>query len=351
LIDQTQNDLYQDRYFSGINLDLSKALFIFSYNDPEQIDKILLDRIHRIKFDNLTLDEKMTICNKYLIPEINAKMGFEDTVQLDDEIISHIIETYTCEPGVRKLKEILFDLFGEINIEILKCTNETIKIPIVITKEVLQNKYLKKYKEIKYNKIHELDTIGVINGLWANSLGMGGVLPIEAMFYPSETFLDLKLTGLQGDVMKESMNVAKTLAWSLTNIETKQKLIKQFEETKCQGIHVHCPEGAVSKDGPSAGAAITTVMYSLFNNKNEILCNQMFIDEAFVNFDKYNLSMVPQFLKSLLLYFNNIIVVSHIDLIQDNIDEITEIKYNKISGVSEMTYNSQKRTITKKTKK
>jgi DNA repair exonuclease SbcCD ATPase subunit len=90
---------------------------------------------------------------------------------------------------------------------------------------------------------------------------------------------------------------------------------------------------------------------SLFNNKNEILCNQIFIDEGFVNFDKHNLSMVPAFLKSLLLYFNNVIVVSHIDLIQDNIDEITEIKYNKHSGVSEMTYNSQKKTITKKTKK
>ena len=90
---------------------------------------------------------------------------------------------------------------------------------------------------------------------------------------------------------------------------------------------------------------------SLFNNKNEILCNQIFIDEGFVNFDKYNLSMVPQFLKSLLLYFNNVIIVSHIDMIQDNIDEIAEIKYNKLSGVSEMTYNSQKKTIIKKTKK
>ena len=90
---------------------------------------------------------------------------------------------------------------------------------------------------------------------------------------------------------------------------------------------------------------------SLFNNKNEILCNQIFIDEGFVNFDKHNLSMVPNFLKSLLLYFNNVIIVSHIDMIQDNIDDIAEIKYNKISGVSEMTYNSQKRTITKKTKK
>jgi DNA repair exonuclease SbcCD ATPase subunit/DNA repair exonuclease SbcCD nuclease subunit len=90
---------------------------------------------------------------------------------------------------------------------------------------------------------------------------------------------------------------------------------------------------------------------SLFNNKNEILCNQIFIDEGFVNFDKYNISMVPQFLKSLLLYFNNVIIVSHIDMIQDNIDEIGEIKYNKSTGVSEMTYNSQKKTITKKTKK
>ena len=90
---------------------------------------------------------------------------------------------------------------------------------------------------------------------------------------------------------------------------------------------------------------------SLFNNKNEILCNQIFIDEGFVNFDKYNLSMVPSFLKSLLLYFNNVIIVSHIDMIQDNIDDIAEIKYNKLTGVSSMTYNSQKKTITKKTKK
>ena len=90
---------------------------------------------------------------------------------------------------------------------------------------------------------------------------------------------------------------------------------------------------------------------SLFNNKNEILCNQIFIDEGFVNFDKYNLSMVPSFLKSLLLYFNNVIIVSHIDMIQDNIDEIAEIKYNKLTGISSMTYNSQMKTIIKKIKK
>jgi DNA repair exonuclease SbcCD ATPase subunit len=85
---------------------------------------------------------------------------------------------------------------------------------------------------------------------------------------------------------------------------------------------------------------------SLFNNKNEILCNQLFIDEGFVNFDKYNLSIVPQFLKSLLLFFNNVIIVSHLDMIQDNIDEIAEIIFNKSTGVSFMTYNNQINTIT-----
>jgi ATP-dependent Lon protease len=78
LIDSTQNDVFQDKYFSGIDIDLSKALFIFSYNDPDQIDRILLDRIHRIKFDNLTLDDKIVIVEKYILPDINKRMGFSN---------------------------------------------------------------------------------------------------------------------------------------------------------------------------------------------------------------------------------------------------------------------------------
>jgi len=266
LIDTTQNDTFQDKYFSGINLDLSKVLFIFSYNDPDQIDRILLDRIHRIKFDNLSLDDKKVIVSQYIIPEINKKMGFEnETVHLNDEVIEYIIETYTLEPGVRKLKEVLFDLFGEINIELLKY-NDEISIPFIITKDLIDNKYLKKYYKIEYTNIHDENKIGIINGLWANSLGKGGIIPIETNFFPTSNFLDLKLTGLQGDVMKESMNVAKTLAWNLTNDKQKTVLLKKFNDTKCQGLHVHCPQGAVSKDGPSAGTAITIAIYSLFNS-------------------------------------------------------------------------------------
>ena len=270
LIDSTQNDSFQDKYFSGINIDLSKVLFIFSYNDPEQIDKILIDRIHRIKFDNLSLNEKIVIVNKYILPDINKNMGFENIVEISDKIIEYIVDNYTLEPGVRKLKELLFDLYGEINIELLKCKDsEEIEIPIIITEEMLENKYLNKYNKIQEKIIHSHPEIGIINGLWANSLGRGGIIPIQTMFFPSTTFLEFKLTGLQGDVMKESMNVAKTLAWNITPIEVQKEWIKHFETTKCQGLHIHCPDGAVSKDGPSAGTAITVAIYSLLN-KNPI---------------------------------------------------------------------------------
>jgi ATP-dependent Lon protease len=274
LIDPSQNEHFQDKYFSGIPIDVSKALFIFSYNDADQIDRILLDRIHRIKFDNLSLKEKIVIVNKFILPEINEKMGFENIIKIDENTVQYIIEEYTSEPGVRKLKEILFDLYGEINIELL--TNDdsfTMNLPITITKELLNNKYFKKHQNIQETKIHPKNEIGIMNGLWANSLGRGGVIPIEVMFFPSDSFLELKLTGLQGNVMKESMNIAKTLAWSYCSENRIKDLIDFFDSTKSKGIHIHCPEGSINKDGPSAGAAIFVAIYSRLNNfhiKNNI---------------------------------------------------------------------------------
>lgn len=269
LIDTTQNTGFQDKYFSGIDLDLSKALFIFSYNDPSQIDKILLDRIHRIRFENLSLDEKKVIVRKYILPELDRKMGFYNSVILTDEIIEYIIETYTNESGVRKLKEVLFDLFGEINIELLKNANgiTEIDIPYNITKELLTERYLTKYDKIREKLIHTTPEIGVINGLWASANGRGGIIPIQTAWFPASSFLDLRLTGLQGDVMKESMNVAKSLAWNLLTPEIQHEWITRTTDTKNQGLHIHCPEGAVSKDGPSAGAAITLAIYSLFTKR------------------------------------------------------------------------------------
>jgi ATP-dependent Lon protease len=216
----------------------------------------------------------MVIVKQFLIPEINKKMGFENIVEISDEMVEFIIVNYTMEPGVRKLKEILFDLFGEINLSILKpAASDSCDIPIIITQENLETTYLSKYNKIIEKKIHRNPEIGIINGLWANNLANGGIIPIQTLFFPSSTFLELKLTGLQGDVMKESMNVAKSLAWNLTNVEIKKRWLKVFDETKDQGLHIHCPEGSVSKDGPSAGAAITVAIYSLLNKipiKNDV---------------------------------------------------------------------------------
>ena len=266
LIDQTQNDTFQDKYFNGVDLDLSKALFIFSYNDVELLDRILLDRIHRVKFNHLTVDDKIVITNKYIIPEITEKMGLVDMISLSDDVIKYIIDQYTCESGVRKLKEILFEIIGEINLKFLKNTCEY-SLPISITTDEVKYQYLKERHPYLPKKIHTEDSVGIINGLWANSAGQGGIISIEANYFPCGTLLDLKLTGMQGDVMKESMNVAKTLAWKMTPKDTQDTLTKQFTDSKHQGLHIHCPEGAVPKDGPSAGTAITTVLHSLFNNK------------------------------------------------------------------------------------
>jgi len=266
LLDSSQNDEFEDKYFAGVKLNLSKALIIVSYNDPNNIDKVLLDRIHRIKFDNLTLEDKLTIARDYIIPEIERKMGFDNTVLITGEILREIIDLYTSEPGVRKLKEILFDLYGAINMELLKCDDLTRKLPIQITSEELETKYLNRYTKMDEDKIADTNRIGTICGMWANSAGKGGILHIETAYFPSNTFLDLKLTGLQGDVMKESMNVAKSLAWSLCSDDVKKYLIEKFNDSKCQGLHIHCPKGGVQKEGPSAGIAIALAIYSLFNN-------------------------------------------------------------------------------------
>ena len=133
--------------------------------------------------------------------------------------------------------------------------------PINITIDDIKNYYLKERFKIVKTTILNDNNIGLINGLWANSLNSGGIMQIQAKFFPSSNNYELKLTGQQGDVMKESMNVAKSLAYDL---------LKEFNNDisfNKQAIHVHCPDGSTPKDGPSAGTAITLVIYSLLTNK------------------------------------------------------------------------------------
>jgi ATP-dependent Lon protease len=269
LLDPAQNDCFQDKYFSGIDLDLSKALFILSYNDVTAIDRILLDRIHRIKFSSLSLEDKLIICKAHLLPEIFKKMGLEEMITLNDDVLKFIIEEYTSESGVRKLKEVLFEIICEINLYILKNSDTDFNIPIDVTIIDIKNKYLKDKREVKIYKIHDESKVGVINALWANQLGQGGVLPLQASFIPCNKFLDLTLTGSMGEVMKESISVSLTNAWNLTNTERQKYLTEKYndkENNQVYGIHIHCPDISTKKDGPSATTAFTILIYSLFND-------------------------------------------------------------------------------------
>ena len=265
LLDTTQNECFQDKYFSGIDLDLSKVLFILSYNDVDAIDKILLDRVHRIKFDNLSIEDKIEICNKHLLPDIYKKVDLNGMIEIGKETLKFIIEEYTLEPGVRKLKEKLYEIVGEINLEIMKNSHlDAFPIPIIVTIDDIKNKYFKDRREIRFSKIAEESRIGSINCLYATSLGSSGILAASAKFFPATKFLELKLTGLLDQMMQESFQLSLTIAYNLLPLERQKELLAKHSNS---GIHLHMGDGSVSKSGTSAGIAITLLMYSLLSDK------------------------------------------------------------------------------------
>ena len=261
LTDLSQNDEFCDKYFSGVKLDLSQVLFIFSYNDFSLLDPILADRIHRVKFNKLNKYEKITIVNNYILPELLETVGFNNgDINFPKKVLEYIITTYTLEAGVRKLKEKIFEIVRELNLRYLMSNDLTFpfSVDIKLVDEIFHNNH-----KITIKKIAPVSRIGLVNGLYATASGIGGLTIIESFKTPSESKLLLELTGQQGDVMKESMKVAKTVAWNLIPLEIKNKIYKDMEENGNFGIHLHCPEGATPKDGPSAGAAITLAIVSL----------------------------------------------------------------------------------------
>ena len=265
LLDTTQNEGFQDKYFSGIDLDLSKVLFILSYNDVDAIDKILLDRVHRIKFDNLSIEDKIEIANKHLLPDIYKKVGLVNAIQFLPETLKFIIEEYTLEPGVRKLKEKLYEIVGEINLEIMKSDPSSATTTLItVTIDDVKNKYFKDRREIRVQMIANESRIGSINCLYATSLGSSGILAASAKFFPATKFLELKLTGLLDQMMQESFQISLTMAYNMLSEEQKKNLCISHASS---GIHLHMGDGSVSKSGTSAGIAITLLMYSLLSGK------------------------------------------------------------------------------------
>ncbi len=266
LTDLTQNDSFEDKYFSGIPLDLSKALIVFSFNDIDLIDPILRDRITVIETKPYNLQEKIQIINKYMLPEILKDVGFSNNeIIFSESIITYLIETFTNEAGVRKIKEKILEIIRDINLNIIH-GQANYDLPFNITKEYIDDLFKNKPK-MRINMIHKNPEIGLVNGLYATSTGVGGLTVIQVMKYPSDKMLDLTLTGQQGDVMKESVMYALRIAYNMLSEEEKNKILEDASNKKNFGLLIHTPEAATKKDGPSAGAAITLAIYSVLTGK------------------------------------------------------------------------------------
>lgn len=272
MTDPTQNNEFEDKYFAGIPLDLSKALIVFSFNDVSLLDPILRDRITIIDTHPLNLNDKLTIINDYMLPEICKDVGFNrNEIVISNDIIKYIIETYTCEAGVRKIKEKIVELVRDINLN--RFNSNDFPVPFNITMEYV-NRLFENKPKMRVKKIVSEPMVGLVNGLYATTAGVGGLTVIQLSRFPSEKMLDIMLTGKPGDMMKESVQYALKVAWGLLTKKLQNKLIKDSHNKKSFGIHIHCPDAATPKDGPSAGAAFTLAIYSLLTEKkiNNKIC-------------------------------------------------------------------------------
>jgi len=268
LTDPNSNDKFNDKFFQEINFPLNKVLFVFSYNDKSKIDKVLLDRIEQIEVTAYSMSDKIKIFNSHLLKELCADIDLNfNTIKFPNDVLSYIIDSFTYEAGVRDLKRKIEKILNKINLEklyqsgLFESQLYSEDNPLVITKEIV-DRYLDKPNIIP-RIIHDSHEIGVINGLYATTTGPGGVLPIIVYKnYSTENKFKIKITGQQKSVMKESIHFSLTLAMNLL----KNSFISDFMKKFPYGLHIHTPDGSTPKDGPSAGAAFTTVFISTILN-------------------------------------------------------------------------------------
>lgn len=265
LTDATQNDNFEDKFFNGIPLDLSKALIIFSFNDITLIDPVLKDRITIIETKPYTLTEKIHIVTKYMLPEVLTDVGYNvDEIKFTDEIVTYIINSFTNEAGVRKVKEKIVEIVRDINLKAIH--DPTIMFPFTVSFAYVDELFKNKPK-MKPDRIHKEPDIGMVNGLYATTSGIGGLTVIQVMKYPSDKMLDLTITGQQGEVMKESVMYALRIAYNMLPNDIKNKIIEDANNKKNFGLLVHAPDAGTKKDGPSAGTAMTLALYSTLIGK------------------------------------------------------------------------------------
>lgn len=253
VLDSEQNNKFVDHYID-IPFDLSNVMFITTANDISSIPAPLRDRMEIIEIESYTREEKFHIAKKHLIPKQLDECGFTSKeVKFSQKAIYFLIDFYTREAGVRTLERLIGSILRKCAVKKLADDIDSFKINEEEIEKILGHK---KYIS---DKLSKKDEVGVVNGLAWTSVG-GELLPIEVAVM--EGTGKVELTGSLGDVMQES---AKTAITCIRSHASALNLNTEFYKTK--DIHIHAPEGAVPKDGPSAGITMATAIYSALSSK------------------------------------------------------------------------------------
>ena len=253
VLDPEQNSMFQDHYLEE-TYDLSDVMFIATANYLENIPAPLLDRLEIINLSSYTELEKLNICKDHLISKVLKKDGLKPSqFSISDEMITHVIRHYTRESGVRELERMMETLARKATLEIYTKSKRSIKVTKKLVQEWLG------HEKFEYGTKEKKNQVGVVTGLAYTAFG-GDILQIEVNYFEGKG--KLIITGQLGDVMKESAEIA--LDYVKSNAKKFGIDVKFFET---HDIHIHVPEGAVPKDGPSAGVTLTTAFVSALTNK------------------------------------------------------------------------------------
>lgn len=253
VLDPEQNSMFQDHYLEE-TYDLSDVMFIATANYLENIPAPLLDRLEIINLSSYTELEKLNICKDHLIPKVLKKDGLKPSqFSISDEMITHVIRHYTRESGVRELERMMETLARKATLEIYTKSKRSIKVTKKLVQEWLG------HEKFEYGTKEKKNQVGVVTGLAYTAFG-GDILQIEVNYFEGKG--KLIITGQLGDVMKESAEIA--LDYVKSNAK---KFGIDFKFFETHDIHIHVPEGAVPKDGPSAGVTLTTAFVSALTNK------------------------------------------------------------------------------------
>lgn len=253
VLDSEQNNKFTDHYVE-LPVDLSEVLFIATANDPQAIPRPLMDRMEVIEISSYTENEKEHIAREHLIPKQIKMNGLkEKQLTVTDEAVRGIISGYTREAGVRNLER----RFGEICRKAARMILQEQQETVEVNKENLED-FLGKSR-YSYRKVNEQDEVGIVRGLAWTSVG-GDTLQIEVNRMPGKG--EFLLTGQLGDVMKESAQAGISY---IRSVAEAYGIDPEFFKTN--DLHIHIPEGAVPKDGPSAGITMATAMLSAITGK------------------------------------------------------------------------------------